>query len=164
MSYPKRSDTSNRTERTQHALVLGIGLRLLDLPEHVDPQVADLGRQPVEHLRAARRYEVRDAHRRQLAQAWLGHVVELRRRAGRRLRQDERERQRGDVEAYPRPPLVEDGLPDLSLGDVECGGCCGDELEEELTVRDRDTGEEVDVFGEDGRWELVRLGFSMPLK
>ena len=81
------ADSGDR-RRGEYILILLAALRLLDLPKDIKPEVTDLRRQPIEHLGAARRNKRSDAHRRQLAEARLGHVVKLYRkriRAGAKL-------------------------------------------------------------------------------
>lgn len=58
-------------------LISLLPLRLLDLTEDIKPEVENLGRQPVQDLLAARRYEARDTHRCELAVPRFRHVVEL---------------------------------------------------------------------------------------
>ena len=63
--------------RDEYILVLFAALRLFDLPKDIEPEITYLRRQPIEHLRAACRHQRGDAHRRQLAEARLRHIVEL---------------------------------------------------------------------------------------
>ena len=109
----------------------------------------------VEHLVPACRHETSHAHRRELAMSWFGHVVELQSNGLDKIQRREREG------TYAAPPLVQDGVPELALAQLECGHARAHELCKHVLVHERDARHDEHELRQEVDRELV-LSSALP--